>query len=137
MSEVTGEQRSMEQQAARAVGAVPGVLRVEPTLAHAISRLSRARADDGPADADDRADGVTVTRRDGVVEVTVEISVVGPGSALDTALAVRAVLQKELTGASLTTPAVRVRVLAVSPEGTEQTSESQGQGDHENHEPAG
>lgn len=133
MSEVSGDQPEVEQALARAVDALPGVLRLEPTLARAIVRLSRSqvapgdatddaagRSDDSAEHADnashadaDAADGVRITNSDDGVAVTVEISVVGPGSALDTMVSVRKVVRKQLAEASLTAAAVSVRVLAV------------------------
>lgn len=150
MSEVSGDQPEVERALARAVGALPGVLRLEPTLTRALARLSRSHsapdhaahhatgrsadnadnaanasdADDDVSD-DDAADGVSITNSDDGVAVTVEISVVGPASALDTVVSVRKVVRTQLAQASLTAAAVSVKVLAVDTSSTEPTVPAQ------------
>ena len=98
MTEPGDAERALEERLARAAGAVPGV-----------ARLGRS-----PSTAEaDSPDGVSVTRREDAVDVTVEISVAGPRTALETAVAVREAVRAELTLASLGGGAVNVRVLSV------------------------
>lgn len=110
MSESAAEGPSIEQRLARAVVDVPGVARLEPSLARAVRRLSQRG--DSP---DDAPDGVTVNSRADAVDVAVEISVTGPGTALDTAVAVREAVLAELSLASIRHGAVSVRVLSIDP----------------------
>ncbi len=112
MTEPVDAERSLEERLARAAGAVPGVARLEPSLAHAIRGLARLGRSPSTAEADS-PDGVSVTRREEAVDVTVEISVAGPRTALETAVAVREAVRAELTLASLGAGAVNVRVLSV------------------------
>ncbi|MDN5765523.1 MAG: hypothetical protein L0H96_07045 [Humibacillus sp.] len=112
MPEPAADGNSIEQRVARAVGDVSGVVRLEPSLARAVRRLAQ-RAASPDASPEDAPDGVTVTRREELLDVVVEISVTGPGTALETAVAVREVVLGELSVASLRPGAVSVRVLAV------------------------
>ena len=112
MTEPRDAERALEERLARAAGAVPGVARLEPSLAHAIRGLARLGRSPSTAEADS-PDGVSVTRREDAVDVTVEISVAGPRTALETAVAVREAVRAELTLASLGSGAVNVRVLSV------------------------
>lgn len=124
----------VRQGLARAIRALPGVQRMEPTLAQAVARLSLdgapqntepevAGGDLTPSQEGDDY-GVRMTRRDQAVDVTVEISVEGPASALDTAVAVREVVHRHLLQASLTAAEVMVRVLAIDPEGNDDEGRS-------------
>lgn len=110
MPEPTPDGPSIEQRLARAVVDVQGVARLEPSLARAVRRLSQ-RVDP----PDDAPDGVTVNSRADAVDVAVEISVAGPGTALDTAVAVREAVLAQLSLASLPRGAVSVRVLSIEP----------------------
>ncbi len=112
MSEPVDAERSLEDRLARAVGAVPGVARLEPSLAHAIRGLARLGRPPSTEEADS-PDGVSVTRREDAVDVAVEISVTGPRTALETAVAVREAVRAELALASLGGGTVNVRVLSV------------------------
>lgn len=112
MTEPVDGDRSLEQRLALAAGAVPGVARLEPSLAHAIRALARLGRPPSPEEADS-PDGVSVTRREDAVDVAVEISVAGPRTALETAVAVRAAVRAELALASVGDGAVNVRVLSV------------------------
>ena len=105
MTEPVDAERSLEERLARAAGAVPGVARLEPSLAHAIRGLARLGRSPSTAEADS-PDGISVTRRADAVDVAVEISVAGPRTALET-------VRAELTLASLGGGAVNVRVLSV------------------------
>lgn len=116
MPEPAADGSSIEQRLARAVGDVSGVVRLEPSLARAVRRLAqRAASPDASPDTapDDAPDGVTVTCRDELLDVGVEVSVTGPGTALETAVAVREAVLGELSVASLRPGAVSVRVLSV------------------------
>ncbi|MEO6998914.1 MAG: hypothetical protein ABI112_12595 [Terracoccus sp.] len=110
MPEPAAHGPSIEQRLARAIVDVPGVARLEPSLARAVRRLS-LRVDS----PDDAPDGVTVNSRADAVDVAVEISVAGPGTALATAVAVREAVLAQLSLASLRRGAVSVRVLSVEP----------------------
>lgn len=112
MSEPLVAEDSLEQRLARTVRTVPGVARLEPSLADAIRGLSQLGRSPS-TDPSDSPDGVSVTRREDAVDVAVEISVTGPGTALDTAVAVRAAVRAEVERASLGCGAVNVRVLGV------------------------
>ena len=108
---VDGEQ-PLEERLARVARAVPGVSRLEPSLAHAIRQLSRLGGSPSP-ERSDSTDGITLSRREDAVDVAVEISVAGPGTALDTAVAVRDAVLGELELAALARGTVDVRVLSV------------------------
>ncbi|MEO5744692.1 MAG: hypothetical protein ABIQ53_08915 [Terracoccus sp.] len=112
MPEPVDAERSLEERLARAAGAVPGVARLEPSLAHAIRGLARLGRSPSTEDADP-PDGVSVTRREDAVDVAVEISVTGPRTALETAVAVREAVRAELSLAAVGGGAVNVRVLSV------------------------
>ncbi len=104
----------LEERLARVAREVPGVARLEPSLAHAIRALARLGRSPSNEDADS-PDAVSVTRREDAVDVAVEISVTGPHTALETAVAVREAVRAELALASLGRGAVDVRVLGVDP----------------------
>ncbi|OFE14996.1 hypothetical protein BA895_07590 [Humibacillus sp. DSM 29435] len=112
MPETVDGERSLEERLALAAGAVLGVARLEPSLAQAIRGLARLGSATSSAEADS-PDGVSVTRRGDAVDVAVEISVTGPSTALETAVAVRAAVLAELALASVGGGAVDVRVLSV------------------------
>lgn len=112
MPEPVDAERSLEERLARAAGSVPGVARLEPSLAHAIRGLAQLGRPPSTVEADS-PDGVSVTHREDAVDVAVEISVAGPRTALETAVAVREAVRAELALASLGGGAVNVRVLSV------------------------
>lgn len=137
MSEPEMDERSIEQRLARAASAVPGVLQLEPSLARAISNLAglgrsappdpapvSANASD-PGEQPNFPDGVTIRHHEDSVDVTIDVSVVGPRSALDVAVAVRGAVEAELAlPQSPSCGAVTVRVLALERDAATQGPDS-------------
>lgn len=113
-----GRTDELRASAAAAVSAVPGVVRIEPTLSNALRRLRTAtvaKAAGAPPRAYSAADGIRLTRHGVVVDVRVDIVVTTERPAHRTAQAVRDTLRDAILASDLAPGEISVIVLRVQP----------------------
>lgn len=103
----------LPQGAARAVLAVPAVTKLEPTLRNALHRPQATTNRLRPETATAAADGISLRRRDSVVDVHVDIAVSPQRPAHLTAAAVQDALRSYLTAQQLTPGTITVAVLTL------------------------
>lgn len=109
---------ALRQAAAAAVTALPGVIRLEPTLTNALLRLRTAtvaKAVPGRPTVYSAADGIRLARRGDLIDLRVDITVTTTQAANRTAQAVHDALQAVITAHQLTPGQITVVVLRLQP----------------------
>lgn len=108
----------LRRAAAAAIIALPGVVRLEPTLSNALRRLHTAtvaKAATGNETTYSAADGIRLTRRGDLIDIHVDITITTTPAANLTAETVRDTLRSAIVAYRLLPGEVTVTVLKLQP----------------------